>query len=367
MRKPIKRKKRTDWKRILLTCLCVFLSVVLVAAVAVTIFLERVWSSLDQMSTLNTETLSPEQIESLRNETQATEPGFSGVVVDPNDITTPPPPEYVITGENIINIMLIGQDRREGEARARSDVMLLLTINKAKRTMTFTSFMRDMYVEIPGVGGDKMNAAYQWGGMPLLNRTLSRNFGIEVDGNVEVDFEGFMEVIDILGGVDIELSAAEVEHLNELSHDPTVSDTPWSLKEGVNHLDGSQALAYSRLRYVRAELGDDSPFNYADFGRTGRQRQVMLAMFQRLLSMGLSDINKVMPLLNKVTQNVATDMSKETIVQYVVEVLPILGELKIQNLRIPADYTFYDALVGNKDVLMPNLKRNQDILRETLE
>ncbi len=360
------KKKPAGWKRLLLTCLCVVLAVILVASLAVTIVLSRVWNSLENMETLNTETLSPDQLQNILKETDPVAPDFTGPVVNPDDITTPPPPEYQITGENIINIMLIGQDRRPGEIRARSDAMILVTINKSKRTMTFTSFMRDMYVHIPGWGGDKMNMCYQLNGAPLLNRCMQESFGLEVDGNVEVDFEGFMGVIDVLGGIDIELSAAEADYMNRNSYNPDFADEPWQVKEGVNHLDGGQALAYSRIRYVNAELGDGSVHNYADYGRTGRQRKVMMAIFQRVLDMGLSDINKVLPLVDKITQNVATDLSKEQIIQYATEILPIMGQLKIQNLRIPADDTFYSANVDGKDALVPDLEANREILKDAL-
>ncbi len=87
--------------------------------------------------------------------------------------------------------MLIGQDKREGQSRQRSDSMILATLDKDQKTISLTSFMRDLYVAIPGYSSTRINAAYAYGGMDLLDETLTQNFGVEIDGNVEVDFEVF--------------------------------------------------------------------------------------------------------------------------------------------------------------------------------
>ena len=92
---------------------------------------------------------------------------------------------------NIKSILLIGQDKREGESRQRSDSMILATLDKDQGTVSLTSFMRDLYVAIPGYSTTRINAAYAYGGMDLLDQTLEENFGVKIDGNVEVDFEVF--------------------------------------------------------------------------------------------------------------------------------------------------------------------------------
>ena len=91
---------------------------------------------------------------------------------------------------NIKSILLIGQDKREGESRQRSDSMILATLDKDQGTVSLTSFMRDLYVAIPGYSTTRINAAYAYGGMDLLDQTLEENFGVKIDGNVEVDFSG---------------------------------------------------------------------------------------------------------------------------------------------------------------------------------
>lgn len=107
---------------------------------------------------------------------------------------------------NIKSILLIGQDKREGESRQRSDSMILATLDKDQGTVSLTSFMRDLYVAIPGYSTTRINAAYAYGGMDLLDQTLEENFGVKIDGNVEVDFEVFQVLVDKVGGIDLELT-----------------------------------------------------------------------------------------------------------------------------------------------------------------
>lgn len=353
--------KPGTWKRILLTGLCVFLAILLVISLGLTIAMEYFMHKLDSMENLNTETLSQQQIDQILSETDPVSPDFTGPVLEHEDITTGGQPAQEISGENIIQILLIGQDARPGEGRQRSDAMILCTINKSKKTLTLTSFMRDMYVQIPGYGGNKLNAAYQFGGMPLLDQCLYESFGIQVDGNIEVDFDGFMEVVDILGGVDVELTATEASYLNRHRE-----EGDWYLREGVNHLDGEQALAYSRLRKINAEADGTGEKSYADYGRTNRQRRVLMAMFEKVASMGLDDVDKVIPLVNKLTEHVATDMDSTQILRYVQELLPIFSQLQVDNLRIPIEGGYYSAYVGSKDVLVPDLEANRKALLEKL-
>ena len=108
--------------------------------------------------------------------------------------------------DHLINILLVGQDRREGEGRQRSDTMILCSINLETGETSLISFLRDLYVQIPGGYSDnRLNATYAFGGFDLLDATLTENFGVSIDGNFEVDFTGFEAIIDMVGGIDIEL------------------------------------------------------------------------------------------------------------------------------------------------------------------
>ena len=165
----------------------------------------------------------------------------------------------VLEGE-MINIMLIGQDRRPGEDRARSDSMILVTLNKEKNTIQLTSFMRDLYVQIPGYMDTRLNAAYRYGGTDLMNETFKVNFGLEIDGNVMVDFDEFTEIIEIVGGVTLDISSAEASYMNKRSDN--------HFKAGSNYFNAEDALTFTRMRYAAG----------GDYGRTDRQRRVLTAL-----------------------------------------------------------------------------------------
>lgn len=120
-------------------------------------------------------------------------------------------PEDCFAGKNIsekaFNIMLIGVDSRKDTFDGRSDSMILIHVNPETKKIITTSFLRDMYVNIPGRGGNRLNAAYVSGGPELLFDTISDNFGIEIEDYVTLNFWLVMDIIDDLGGVDIEITA----------------------------------------------------------------------------------------------------------------------------------------------------------------
>ena len=124
------------------------------------------------------------------------------------------------------------------------------------------------------------------------------------------------------------------------------------LKEGMNHLNGTQALAYSRIRIF------DS-----DFGRTNRQRNVLIAMLESIRHMNLQQISN---LVNAVFPMVTTDMTNEDILKYTVEFFPLLSELQITTQRVPTGDTYYSAMIYGMAVLVPDLEANREFLRETL-
>lgn len=158
----------------------------------------------------------------------------------------------------ILNIMLFGEDsRKAGEEHGRSDTMIMLSIDNRHKKLKLTSFMRDTYVTIPGnnsvgepYGENKLNAAYTLGGPQLTIKTIESNFGINIDRYAVVDFKSFRNIIDILGGVDIELTSEEIDYINWQSYINNQVDTRNELADepGVVHLNGRQALWYARNR-----------------------------------------------------------------------------------------------------------------------
>ena len=256
--------------------------------------------------------------------------------------------------KEVINILLIGQDRREGQARQRSDSMILCSINKARKKIILTSIMRDLYVPIPGYSDNRINAAYQFGGMPLLDQVIEESLGVHVDGNVEVDFEGFVTSMAALGNLEIELSQAEADYMNRNGdgvEQPDPEGTPWNLKAGVNALSPSQLLAYSRIRYV----------GNSDWERTERQRRVLMAAFEKAKKQGLAGM---LALADQVFPNLTTDMTNGQILRLLYTVLAS-GITEVESYRIPAEGTYTnETLKIGMEVLVPDLEENSRMHQE---
>ncbi len=267
----------------------------------------------------------------------------------PTETTVPKEtrPDYGKTGK-VINVLLVGQDAREGEESKNADTMLLVTVNKETKKINMTSFQRDTLVYIPTVydtngtphsGRTKMTLAYalgyKWGGdlgaMEIIDKVIERNFGAIVDKNIEVNMEAFDACINALHGVDIELNADEVKYLNDY-----FKDYPERVyKEGVNKLDGWAAEMYARTRH---STNADN-----DFNRTNRQRAVVAAVLEKVKSMSLLEINS---LIDELLPMVLTDMTNTDMTTYVTELLPLLPEMTLESLQCPnEDMDMYGKVI----------------------
>ncbi len=251
--------------------------------------------------------------------------------------------DTIFTDSDVVNILLVGQDRRGGTANQRTDAMIFCTINKSKKTLTMTSFMRDTWVYIPGKYNQRLNVPYMLGGFPLLNETLDYTFGISADYNVEIDFAGFMKAIDTVGGVEIELSSAEASYLNKRGNWGVEENKNWKLKEGVNLLTGSQALAYSRIRAI----GNDQ-------GRTNRQRTVITKLIEKAKTLSLTELYD---LAKELIPLVRTDMTNSQIFALILDMLPMLSDLEIVSQRIPMDGQYSGANKNGASVIVMNEKQ----------
>lgn len=246
-----------------------------------------------------------------------------------------------------INLLLIGQDRREGETASRSDSIVLCTIQKDALRMTMTSFLRDLYVPIPGHGSNRINAAYAFGGTELLQQTLSENFGIRINGCFEVDFSQFSRLVDLRGGVAIDLRQDEAQLIN--------ADIPGStLQEGKQLLNGEQALAYARIRKLDAD---------GDFSRTDRQRKIISAFFDSCKDLRLPEI---LELVEQAIPMVSTDMKKAKVLSLTLELFPLLPEMEIISQKIPVEGTFTDQTIDGMAVLEADMDANRKYLEESL-
>ena len=346
----MKRKKASATKK-LLSVLVGCLAVVFVVLLAGTVYVEALLGRM-YMQTGEQETLSAEQIQQfLDNEDVSMDP--TAELIDSDDVIWGEV-DKITSGKHIINILLVGQDRRPYEPRSRSDVMILVTVNTNTKEVTMTSFLRDMYVQIPGYLNNRINVPYFFGGAELLYDTMELNFGIRPDKYVEVDFAGFKDIVDLMGGVDMELTAQEANHLNNNEYVYGFKEEVWELKEGMNHLTGSQAVAYSRIRMIDPT---------GDFARTERQRKVIGALINKASELDLIQINS---LLLEMTDMITTDMSPSEILSYARVLYPVLTDMgEVNSLRIPADNMYYMANVeGIGSVLIPDLAANNEVIAE---
>ena len=246
----------------------------------------------------------------------------------------------------VLNILLIGRDDRKDAECARSDAMILCSFRKDSRKLTMTSFLRDLYVPIPGHGKNRLNAAYAFGGSKLLKKTLEQNFGVPIDGCVEVDFSCFPEIIDILGGVTIDLREDEARFISR--------ETGARLSKGPQKLTGRQALVYTRIRKLDAD---------GDFGRTRRQRKVLIALMDSYrdagLIKGLSMVRTLMPY-------VSTDMSRETLLAHAKTMMPALSGMRLSGQTIPAPDTFVYRNIDGMEVILADLKAAGRLLSDAV-
>lgn len=264
-----------------------------------------------------------------------TDPYNGQDVMDPRDVKWDDPES--LNDGRLLNILLVGQDRRPGEGRQRSDTMIVISINQRKRKVAMISFLRDLYVQIPGYSNNRLNASYTFGGFELLKSSLYTNFGITIDSCFEVDFTGFRALIDAVDGIDITLTKEEAEAVG------------LGTVEGQNHLNGKQALTYARLRKVGT-----------DFGRTKRQRTVLLAAFQKVRKIGFTDLLR---LLEDTLPYLTTDMTNSEIYLTLLKLFPLVTSAKIDSYSIPGEGTYSNLYINGMDILYPNLAKIREQLK----
>ncbi len=227
--------------------------------------------------------------------------------------------------QDVVNILLIGADKREDETEAgRSDTTMIATIDIKNGKLKLTSLMRDMYIEIPGYGYHKFNAAYSYGGVQLVYETIANTFGIKLDGYCEVDMAAFREVVGLIGGVTIDLTEAEAYYLQTAYKNSKHGEK--DVVAGTNNLTAYQALAYCRIR--QDVMGE--------FGRTDRQRKVLISIFDKVKNEDLMTITNI---CMKALEYVTTDLTEEQIRSLLVSVIS-MGTTEIEQLRIPYEGSY---------------------------
>ncbi len=247
--------------------------------------------------------------------------------------------------EDVFNILLIGSDRRDTSWYGNSDVMMLVSINKRTEQIHLVSFMRDSYAVVGDRGGHKLNYAYAVGGGPLLVETIEENYRLHIDQYASADFTNTAEIVDLLGGVDVELNSAEARQLARGSYGADAAEIDGA---GTYHLNGAQAVGYARIRNI----------GNSDYRRTERQRTVMTALFQQARQMSLSQLNslaeEILPLL---THN----MSQGTVLTLLAD-LPEILSYELVTDRVPYDGLYY----FRGEMLVPEWEETIERLQEEL-
>jgi|GEM_PF-94299 len=269
------------------------------------------------------------------------------------------PYDDIMSSKEVYNILLVGEDLRDTseQSRGNTDVMMLISINNETKKITLTSFMRDIYLYIPGQYSTKLNAAYAIGGAELLKDTIEQNFGVSIDNYVIVNFYTFIEIVEAIGGIEAEITQEMVWALDGPMREQNMylgnkSSQDLIKEPGTYLLNGNQALGYARIRHG---VGDD-------YGRTQRQREVIRKMIEKSRDMSLAEMKN---LLDDVTdsEDIKWDLSESDVLSLLMNAFDYYRNYEIQDVRIPASGTFTTQKIRGMDCLCPDFAKNIEILQ----
>lgn len=232
----------------------------------------------------------------------------------------------------ILNILLFGSDSYSAGDGGRTDSILMVSIDNRHEKLKLTSFLRDMWVQIPGYGQDRLNAAYADGGPKLAIQTVEGNFGIDVDRYLVADFPGFEAIINRLSGIDMDLTAEECAYLNSHCNDPNKL-----YGAGMHHLSGLQALNHARNR--------DSAMS--DFDRTSRQRDVISAVVQKMKK---ASVTQIVQIISDVGPMITTNLKKNEIATLAANAMTYVN-YPMEEYSVPGLENFTNININGASVL----------------
>jgi LCP family protein required for cell wall assembly len=269
---------------------------------------------------------------------------YAGPTVWP-DIDIPAPTGIFSQPQGQVNILLLGSDQRPNTGGFRTDTIILLTLNPAQGTANLTSFPRDLYVYIPGWTINRINTAFAFGGFESLATTFEYNFGVHPDYYVLINFWSFEDVIDNLGGIDVEIAKPLCDHRDKYG--------VYCVSESIEHMDGETTLWYVRSRY-----------SSSDFDRGRRQQEVVRAGFKKLLT--LNGITRAPELYEIYQQNVTTDITFDV----VASLLPLAARLgdneRINHYFIGPAQVYNYVNYSGAYVLIPIRDAVLEVMRQAL-
>jgi LCP family protein required for cell wall assembly len=289
-----------------------------------------------------------------------------GIIFNPPDSTplppgvtptvaAPPPAVKPWNGVDRVTLLAMGLDARDwgpeaNSTASRTDSMHLLSLDPIAKTAVMLSIPRDLYVDIPGYGFDKINKAYFYaekdklpiGGPGLAMQTVQDLLGVPIDYYAVVDFNSFTTVVDTIGGIDVYVP------FDNLRIDPVGPEDVKELFFGWNHLTGSEALAFARARSTEG----------GDFDRAARTQQVILAIRDKILNLNMIPtlLVKAPDLYNQISSGIKTNLTLEQILQLAM----VAKDIKRQNIRqgvIGEDYLLAIETFGEESMLIPNMEK----------
>jgi len=246
----------------------------------------------------------------------------------------------------VTTYLLLGSDYRPDEG-ARTDVIMLAAVNFKEGKVNLLSFPRDLWVTIPGWEENRINAAYLYDGIELLYDTLEYNFGIRPDHYAMVNFEGFVKIIDALGGIDVNAEIAMEDHC-EFNEDRWCRVEP-----GITHMDGVTALWYARARY-----------NTSDFDRTRRAQEVIKALAKK--SVSFESVIKSGKLFNTLGSYVETDMTSSDVLPFITKMGSFTADGAITSYRITENEAYSYYTYSGANVLIPDYDAIRLIIDQVL-
>jgi LCP family protein required for cell wall assembly len=319
------RKRKPN---ILVKILCVILMLILLIITTVAVF---IWKKLDLISYGDNQIDVVPDINDVQVQDSLNDYTVNIDGVEISDTVPTVPVKDISSSKDVINFLLIGTDQRYGNSTyaSRADCMIIVSFNKDLKTVRLVSLERG--IGVPILEGehegeyDLLTHIYLWGGPELLQKTVEYCFKIDIDHYVQLDFNAVTNIIDVIGGIDIELTGTEAWYLG--GHISMLSSTgkQQPLREGMNHLDGGLALHYARLREI------DS-----DWQRVGRQRKVILAVVEAVKDCSLSELNDV---INTVLPMIQTNMTKMDIAEMMLYALDFLTS-EFDQMTIPKQGTY---------------------------
>ena len=357
------RPKGPNWKKLFGISLSIVLAIVVIGGVLVFYFGHSLFSLTNYVSDDTQEVVKAEDLPEEAIETVSTGE-HKGTVLNESELnnihqsmTKIDQKIETVTDDDVYNLLLVGVDRRDKSWNGNSDSMMLVSINFREERVSIISLMRDTYVNIPDVGYAKLNNAYARGGGKLLTATVSDMYNVDVSNYAAVDFENMIEIVDALGGVDLEMTDAEVEIANgymvDMCNTLGLDSSEYVLYGGgTYHCNGVQAVAYARNRYV----------GNSDYARTERQRYVISQIIKEVKQMNIAQLNsfarEVLPL---VTHNI-----KESEIWDMVTKAPSILSFKFVQDRVPYDNLYEVIYVDGQDMLVPDWEQTIEKMHETI-